>query len=162
VVIDEINYGSEPAVRFYALVATSTLIAAFGLIANSVAVIIGAMVVAPLMTPIFGMALALVRGDTKLLGRAFQAEVLGVILAVGVSTIFGSLPLALEATPEMLARTQPNLLDLLVAMLAGFAGSYAMIEERLSPALPGVAIAVAVVPPLANAGLCLINLRNTI
>jgi uncharacterized membrane protein len=62
----------------------------------------------------------------------------------------------------MLARTQPNLLDLLVAMLAGFAGSYAMIEERLSPALPGVAIAVAVVPPLANAGLCLINLRNTI
>ncbi len=155
VVLEDINYGSEPAVRFYALVATSTLIAAFGLIANSVAVIIGAMVVAPLMTPIFGIALALVRGDAKLLGRALQAETVGVLLAVGVSAIFGSLPLALEVTPEMLARTQPNLLDLLVALLAGFAGAYAMIDEHLSPALPGVAIAVAVVPPLANAGLCL-------
>jgi uncharacterized hydrophobic protein (TIGR00271 family) len=155
VVLAEINYGSEPAVRFYALVATSTLIAAFGLIANSVAVIIGAMVVAPLMTPIFGMALALVRGDGKLLGRALQAETVGVFLAVGVSAIFGSLPLALQVTPEMLARTQPTLLDLLVAVLAGFAGAYAVIDEHLSPALPGVAIAVAVVPPLANAGLCL-------
>ncbi|MDD2902584.1 MAG: DUF389 domain-containing protein [Syntrophales bacterium] len=155
VVLKEINYGSEPAARFYALVATSTLIAAFGLIANSVAVIIGAMVVAPLMTPIFGMALALVRGNAKLLGRALQAETLGVILAIGVSAIFGSLPLALEVTPEMLARTQPTLLDMLVAVLAGFAGAYATIDEHLSPALPGVAIAVAVVPPLANAGLCL-------
>jgi uncharacterized membrane protein len=63
--------------------------------------------------------------------------------------------LALEITPEMLARTQPNLLDLLVAVLAGFAGAYAMIDEHLSPTLPGVAIAVAVVPPLANTGLCL-------
>lgn len=155
VVLEDINYGSEPAMRFYALVATSTLIAAFGLIANSVAVIIGAMVVAPLMTPIFGMALALVRGDMKLLARALWAETVGVLLAVGVSALFGALPLALEVTPEMLARTQPTLLDLLVAVLAGFAGAYAMIDEHLSPALPGVAIAVAVVPPLANAGLCL-------
>jgi uncharacterized hydrophobic protein (TIGR00271 family) len=155
VIIEQINYGSEPAIRYYALVATSALIATFGLIANSVAVIIGAMVVAPLMTPVFGLALALVRGDAKLLGRALHALGIGVILAVGISAIFGSLPLALEITPEMLARTQPNLLDLLVAVLAGFAGAYAMIDEHLSPTLPGVAIAVAVVPPLANTGLCL-------
>jgi uncharacterized hydrophobic protein (TIGR00271 family) len=155
VVLEEINYGSEPGGRYYTLVAISVLIATFGLIANSTAVIIGAMVVAPLMTPIFGMALALVRGDAKLLGRSLRAETVGVVLAVGVSAIFGSLPLALEVTPEMLVRTQPNLLDLLVAILAGFAGAYAMIDEHLSPALPGVAIAVAVVPPLANTGLCL-------
>ena len=155
VILDEINYGSEPAGRYYALVATSALIATFGLIANSVAVIIGAMVVAPLMTPIFGLALALVRADSKLLGRALQALTVGVVVAVGVSALFGSLPLALEITPEMLARTRPNLLDLLVAVLAGFAGAYAMIDEHLSPTLPGVAIAVAVVPPLANTGLCL-------
>jgi uncharacterized hydrophobic protein (TIGR00271 family) len=154
-ILEEINYGSEPAGRYYALVATSALIATFGLIANSVAVIIGAMVVAPLMTPIFGLALALVRSDTKLLGRALQALTVGVVVAVGVSALFGSLPLALQITPEMLARTQPNLLDLLVAVLAGFAGAYAMIDVRLSPTLPGVAIAVAVVPPLANTGLCL-------
>jgi uncharacterized hydrophobic protein (TIGR00271 family) len=155
VVIQEIDYGCEPGGRFYALVAAATLIACLGLIANSTAVIIGAMLVAPLMTPIFGIALSLVRGEARLLGRAVRAEVLGVALAVGIAALFGSLPLALETTPEMLARTQPNLLDLLVAVLAGFAGAYAMTNEHLSPALPGVAIATAIVPPLANAGLCL-------
>jgi uncharacterized hydrophobic protein (TIGR00271 family) len=155
VVLEDITYGSEAGGRFYALVATSTLIACLGLVANSTAVIIGAMLVAPLMTPIFGISLALVRGDPRLLGRAIRAEVVGVLLGVGLAAVFGSLPLALEVTPEMLARTQPNLLDLLVAVLAGFAGSYAMIDERLSPALPGVAIATAIVPPIANSGLCL-------
>ncbi|UCD36302.1 MAG: TIGR00341 family protein [Nitrospiraceae bacterium] len=154
-VIDEINASSQPGTRFYAMVATSTLIASLGLIANSAAVVIGAMLVAPLMTPIFGIALALVRGDGHLLKRAIQAEVIGVLLSVVMSASFGMLPLALQVTPEMLARTEPNLLDLLVAVLAGFAGTYAMIDERLSPALPGVAIATAIVPPLANAGLCL-------
>jgi uncharacterized hydrophobic protein (TIGR00271 family) len=155
VVIQEIDYGCEPGGRFYALVAAATLIACLGLIANSTAVIIGAMLVAPLMTPIFGISLSLVRGEARLLGRAVRAEALGVVLAVAIAALFGSLPLALEVTPEMLARTQPNLLDLLVAVLAGFAGAYAMTNEHLSPALPGVAIATAIVPPLANAGLCL-------
>jgi len=154
-VIEEISFGSEPKMSFYALLATSSLIASFGLIANSTAVIIGAMLVSPLMTPILGIALALVRGDTKLLGRAVQSEALGVVLAIGIAAILGLFPLALDATPEMLARTQPNLLDLLVAVLAGFAGTYAIIDVRLSPALPGVAIAVAIVPPLSNTGLCL-------
>ena len=154
-VLQGIEVGSEPGMRFYALVVTSTLIAALGLVANSTAVIIGAMLVAPLMTPIFGVALGLVRGDAGLLGRAGRAEIMGVLAAIGIAWIFGSLPLAVEVTPEMLARTQPNLLDLLVAVLAGFAGCYAMIDEHLSPALPGVAIATAIVPPLANSGLCL-------
>ena len=64
--------------------------------------------------------------------RAFLAEVLGVALAVGMATLFGLLPINIEATPEMLARTEPNLLDLLVAVLAGFAGAYAMVDERIS------------------------------
>jgi uncharacterized hydrophobic protein (TIGR00271 family) len=154
-VIEEISYGSEPKISFYALLATASLIAAFGLIANSTAVIIGAMLVSPLMTPIIGISLALVRGNTALLGRAIRAEVLGVVLAVGIAAILGLFPLALQVTPEMLARTEPNLLDLLVAVLAGFAGTYALIDARLSPALPGVAIATAIVPPLSNSGLCL-------
>lgn len=155
IVLNDIRYGSQPGARFYALVATSVLIASFGLISNSTAVIIGAMLVAPLMTPIFGIALSLVLGDAHLLGRSIRAEIMGVILAVSIAALFGFMPLAVEVTPEMLSRTQPNLLDLLVAVLAGFAGSYAMIDEHLSPSLPGVAIATAIVPPLANSGLCL-------
>jgi len=74
-VLVDINYGSEPGNRFYALVATSTLIACLGLVADSTAVIIGAMLVAPLMTPLFGIALALVRGEAHLLGRALRWSV---------------------------------------------------------------------------------------
>ena len=158
-VYEEIATGSEPGFRFYILVAVSTLIASFGLIANSTAVVIGAMLVAPLMTPIFGIALALIRGDTRLFRNAVQAEIIGVLSAIAMAFLLGFLltfanPYP-EATPEMLARTKPNLFDLFVAVLAGFAGAYALIDEKMSPALPGVAISVAIVPPLANSGLCL-------
>ena len=154
-IVREIKEGSQPSRSFYILLLAASLIASFGLMANSTAVVIGAMLVSPLMTPIIGMSLALVRGNGKLFWRATQAEIFGVMLAIGIAALFGLLPMNLEPTPEMLARTQPNLLDLLVAVLAGFAGAYAMVDERISPALPGVAIATAIVPPLANTGLCL-------
>jgi uncharacterized hydrophobic protein (TIGR00271 family) len=154
-VYGEISDGSEPGPRFYILVAVSTLIACFGLIANSTAVVIGAMLVAPLMTPIFGMSLALVRGETHLFGRAVQAEVVGVATSVAMGVMLGLALGYFEPTPEMLSRTKPNLMDLLVAILAGFAGAYALVDVKISPALPGVAISTAIVPPLANTGLCL-------
>lgn len=148
VVYTDISDGSEPALRFYLLVAVSTLIA------NSTSVVIGAMLVAPLVTPIFGISLALVRGDTGLLGHAVRAEVVGVTAAVSMGFILGFFLGDFEPTAEMLSRTRPNLFDLIVAILAGFAGAYALVDEKISPALPGVAIATAIVPPLANSGLC--------
>jgi uncharacterized hydrophobic protein (TIGR00271 family) len=150
----DIVTGSEPGGRFYVMVAVSTAIASLGLITNSTAVVIGAMLVAPLMTPIFGIALALIRSDSVLLGKALKAEIAGVFAAVLMGFILGSVYPTLEATPAMLSRTQPQLFDLLVAVLAGFAGAYAIVDENISPALPGVAIATAIVPPLANCGLC--------
>jgi len=152
--LKEISENSEPEGRFYIMVAVSTLIACFGLITNSTAVIIGAMLVAPLMTPIFGIALSLIRSDAKLFGRAIRAEIAGVAAAILMGVIVGLLYPALEPTPEMIARTEPQLFDLLVAVFSGFAGAYALMDEKISPALPGVAIATAIVPPLANAGLC--------
>lgn len=158
-VYKDVADGSEPGARFYILVAVSTLIACFGLVANSTAVVIGAMLVAPLMTPIFGIAVGLIRADTHLFRNAVQAEIFGVIAAVAMAVIVGFFLTFANpyptVTPEMLARTKPNLIDLLVAVLAGFAGSYALVDEKISPALPGVAIATAIVPPLANSGLCI-------
>ena len=153
-VVQEISEASEPGLRFYILVIVSTMIAGFGLTMNSTAVIIGAMLVAPLMTPIFGMALALIRGDAYLLGKASQAEIAGVAAAVAMGFILGLVYPSLEPTPEMISRTQPQLFDLMVAIFSGFAGAYALVDEKISPALPGVAIATAIVPPLANTGLC--------
>ncbi len=154
-IVAEIYDGSEPQSRFFILLMTSAMIACFGLVANSTAVIIGAMLVSPLMTPIFGIALGLLRGDNRLFLRGLMAELTGVVLAVLSAFVFGMLDLTVEPTPEMLARTQPNLLDLFVAIFAGFAGAFAYLNERVSPALPGVAIAVAIVPPLSTVGLCL-------
>ena len=154
-VIADVTAGSEPRLAFYVMLLTATLIACIGLIADSTAVVIGAMLVSPLMSPIFGIALGILRSDGQLLGRALRAEIVGVVLAVSVACLFGMLPLEFAVTQEMVSRTQPNLLDLLVAVLAGLAGAYAMVDERISPALPGVAIATAIVPPLANTGLCL-------
>ena len=154
-IVREIAFASRPRGRFFVLLITSSLIASFGLIANSTAVIIGAMLVSPLMTPIFGAALGMLRGNPRLLGRALWSEVVGAVLAIGAAYLVGLPQVSLEATPEMLVRTQPNLLDLFVAIFAGFAGAYALLDERVSPALPGVAIATAIVPPLSTCGLCL-------
>ncbi len=150
---------SAPRPSFYVMVAISATIAAYGLLAGSAAVVIGAMLVAPLMGPIFGIALGLAIGDRRLLGKALLGEVLGILMAVAVGAAIGLLPLRLEFGPEILARTQPTIYDIIVALVSGLAGAYAIVDERISPAMPGVAVAVAVVPPLATCGLCLAAAR---
>jgi len=144
---------SKPSGSFYLLVCLSAIIATYGLLANSAAVVIGAMLVAPLMGPIFGIALALSTGDRHLLKTAVFAEVVGIILAVALSTLVGLIPLRPDFGSEILARTQPTIYDVLVALASGLAGGYALVDEKISPALPGVAIATALVPPLAVCGL---------
>ena len=154
-VVQDIVAGSAPRPQYYAMMGLSVLLAGFGLLVDSPAVVIGAMLVSPLMTPIFGVSLALSRGDLRLLVDALLAEFGGVFLAIVLAFILGLAPLSLSPTPEMLARTSPTLMDLLVAALAGIAGCIAMIDERIGPALPGVAIATALTPPLATCGLSL-------
>lgn len=155
VVCDNIIVGSMPRATYYILLSISVLIAGFGLIADSAAVVIGAMLVSPLMTPIFGVSLALIRGNMGLLRNALIAEFGGVILAIVAAAGLGFMPFSYEVTGEMLTRTSPTLLDLLVATLAGLAGCLAMVDERMSPVLPGIAMATALTPPLAVCGLCL-------
>lgn len=151
----DITEGSTPHLRYYILLAISALIAAIGLVTNSPAVVIGAMLISPLMTPIFGICFALIRWDVPLLRQSMITEFGGVALAVFVSALLGLLPFNYSVTPEMLARTNPTLLDLGVAALAGIAGCLAMIDEKISPVLPGIAMATALTPPLATSGLCL-------
>lgn len=154
-VLDEIQIGSRPTAIYYVLLGLSELIAGFALIIGSDATLIGANVVAPLMTPIFGISLGLMRGDLRLLRIALLAEFGGAAFGAGLCFLLGLMPFMLEPTPALLAQTQPTLIDLFVAALAGIAGGLAMIDERVSPALPGVAIATALNPPIAALGLCL-------
>lgn len=133
-VISDTATDSIPRPLYYVLLLASAGIAAFGLLANSAAVVIGAMLVSPLMAPIFGMALALSRGDLHLLRNAMISEFGGVLLIIAFALILGLLPFALEVTPEMLARTKPSLLDLFVAALAG-ASPVALRWSTKGPAL---------------------------
>lgn len=141
--------------RFFVLLALATTIAAGGLLSNSAAVIIGAMIVAPLMGPILGLSLGMVTGRQRLEVGALVAEVLGVAMAVGIGYVAGLVPLNLGASAEMLARTAPNAFDLGIAFASGLAGAYVSVNRKVNSAIAGVAISVALVPPLATCGLLL-------
>ena len=143
--------------RFAALMTMSVLIAVMGLLADSTAVVIGAMLVAPLMGPVLGSAAALVIGEPRQFLRQLAVMTVGsagaVGLAAGTSLIF---PGSMDPLPaEIVARTSPNLLDLGIALAAGAAGAYAQIRRAAADALTGVAVAVALVPPLAVVGITL-------
>ncbi|MBX3060468.1 MAG: TIGR00341 family protein [Anaerolineae bacterium] len=150
-----IRRGARPDIDFYMLISLSAIIAAFGLMSNSAAVVIGAMLVAPLMSPIVGMGMAVVLGDARFLRLTTAAVFKGALLAIGVGMLAGLLlaVMRLPLTPELLARTQPSLLDLGIALFSGLAAAYALSRSDAAGALPGVAIAAALVPPLATVGI---------
>jgi uncharacterized hydrophobic protein (TIGR00271 family) len=150
----EIGRSASPRADFFVMIALSSGIAGFGLLQNSPAVIIGAMLVAPLMSAIVGVGLGVVEGDLGLIRRAGTAALRGAILAVLVGAALGLLRAGMIEIPsEIMARARPNLLDLGVALTSGAAGAYALSRKDVSASLAGVAIAAALVPPLVSAGI---------
>lgn len=145
-----------PDFDYFYLIGLSTLMATFGLLLNSGSIVIGSMLIAPLMYPILGVALGLVMmGETTgLLQRALSTltKSLGAGLALSVLAAFFFGNEAVYYTAEVLARTEPSHLNLLVAIVAGAAVTYMLARPEWGNALPGVAIAVALVPPLAAIG----------
>lgn len=152
---ERLQTGSRWGFDFMALIGLSTSIAALGLVQSSTAVVIGAMLVAPLMTPLLGAGLALVQGNQVLLKHATRAVVFGFLLALGIGALVGFLSPIKVLTAEMAARGGPTLFDLGIALLSGVAAAFASARPHLLAALPGVAIAAALVPPIATVGLSL-------
>ncbi len=150
-----IALGARLSVPFLVMNALATIIAGYGLLMDSTAVVIGAMIIAMLMGPIMGLALAMVDGDSGLFQKAIVAEVLGAGMVVLIGVAIGRFHFDLPITSEILARTQPNLLDLVVALAGGAAGAYATVSPRVGVGLVGVAISTALVPPLTTVGICL-------
>lgn len=148
-----IRRAARPDVDYFVMIGLSAGIASLGLLLNSPAVIIGAMLVAPLMAAIVGLGMGIVMGDMRMLKLAASAALRGMLLAVGVGVLAGWLSIDAAPTAEILNRTRPTLLDLGVALISGAAGAYALCREDVSASLPGVAIAVALVPPLATVGI---------
>jgi uncharacterized hydrophobic protein (TIGR00271 family) len=149
----QVRRSSRADTDFYVMITLAAAIAAMGLLLNSAAVIIGAMIVAPLMSALVGIGMGIVQGDVWLLRMALRTVLAGILLVIAVS---GGIALVVPRdglTGEMLSRCNPTLLDLGVALVSGAAAAYATARKDVSSALPGVAIAVALAPPLATFGL---------
>jgi len=149
----QIREGARADIDFFVMMGLAATIATLGLLLNSAAVIIGGMLVAPLMSPIIGIALAIALGNVRLLRDAAESAIKGIFLAVVVGLFLASIQSVAGTTEEILARSSPNLLDLVVALASGAAGAYAVSRKDVSAALPGVAIAAALVPPLGVVGI---------
>ncbi len=142
--------------RFYILLILAAAIATFGLLADSVATVIGAMIVAPLMLPIMGVAFGVGLGDRKIILSSLTTSILGIIAAIAIGFLLTWAMRSLifvEANTQIMVRTTPRLIDLLAALATGLAGAFAIGRKDVSDTLPGVAIAISLVPPLANVGI---------
>lgn len=133
---------------FIIMNALAAIIASYGLLANSVSGVIGAMLVAMLLGPIAGLSLSLVDGDHALFKQSSLSLTGGIGIVILCSFIIGYIHSDMPISNELLARTNPNYLDLMIALAGGAVGAYAVISPRIPNAVVGVAIATALVPPL--------------
>ena len=145
--------GSIPSFGFFFLLALASVIAALGLITNSSAVIIGAMIVAPLMNPILSLSFAIATANWALFFRSVVTIVLGSFLAMGVAALVTVVSPWDVVGSELLSRTRPTMLDLGIAIAAGAAGAFSLTRKSIASSIAGVAIAVALVPPLCVVGI---------
>lgn len=151
---------STPHFDFFLLVILSVLMATFGLLENNTAVVIGSMLIAPVLFPILSLSLSVVMSDYKLIGRAsgtlVKALIVGVAASLFATLFFGG---GISLGEEILIRTQPTLLSVAIAIVAGFAVAYTLAKPNLSETLPGIAVAVALIPPIGVIGIGLAKLN---
>lgn len=145
---------STPNFDFFYLVGLSIIMATLGLMADSASIVIGSMLIAPILYPILGLALGLVMSNGEVMVRSFGTLVkafgIGLGLSVGTAFLFGA---EISGNYEILSRTEPGLIHVVVAIVAGLAVSFALAQPEWSETLPGIAISVALIPPLGVLGI---------
>ncbi|MDL9977704.1 TIGR00341 family protein [Microbacterium candidum] len=144
--------------RFWILLVLAAVIASAGVVGDSTATVIGAMIVAPLMTPIMGIALATVLGDRRNLLRSWLLVVTGALAAIAIGYVVGLFevaPVTAATNPQVASRVAPDVIDLVAALATGAVGAISLVRSDISDTLPGVAIAISLVPPLCVVGLTL-------
>ncbi len=145
--------------NFIVLLALATVIATYGVVTDSTASVIGAMIIAPLMTPIMAAAAAVTMGSTIRLGQALRLVALGIlgviVLAMLLTFFIPDSIISFPTNSQITSRVSPGLLDLMIALAAGAAGAYAIGRQEIADSLAGVAIAISLVPPLSVVGISL-------
>ncbi|TJZ79533.1 DUF389 domain-containing protein [Rhodococcus oryzae] len=156
----DLEVGDVTAKRsaYWLMLLLSATIAVAGVISDSTATVIGAMIVAPLSTPILGIGLGIVTGRAGAVGRSILYVLVSAIAVVALGALIAQLlpnPTNVLTNSQVTGRTSPTLMDLLAAIATGFAGSIAIARRDVGDVLPGVAIAISLVPPLGVVGVCL-------
>ena len=153
VLFEQIEASSVPSLNFYFMLGMATAIASFGLLSNSAPAIIGAMIVAPLMSPIVGFSFASIMGANRLAVSSLLSILTGIALVIGIAFIC-TIAIDLRVVgSEIVARTAPSTLDLMIALCSGAAAAFAHARIGIASSIAGVAIAVALVPPLSVVGI---------
>jgi len=155
--VGRIALGADGGVDFIVMMLLAAALASLGLLQGSTAVVIGAMLVAPFMGPLVAAGLALTQGNLSLFRTALSVCGQGILLGLGASLFFGAINPGFEASMEIEARGNPDVLDLFIALASGMVAAYAMGRPNVSGTLAGVAIAAALLPPLAVVGIGLTN-----
>lgn len=162
--VEKLIVESTPDFHFFFLVLLSVLMATLGLLANSAAVIIGSMLIAPILYPVLSLSLGVVISDTKLIYRSFftllKAGGLAVLASFAITIFFSRWYGDISA--EILARTEPSFLYFTIALIAGLAVAYSLAYPKIDSTLPGVAVSVALIPPLAVIGIGIAELDPAI
>ena len=139
--------------EYILFIVLSAVVATLGLISNSGPVIIGAMVLAPLMGPVLGVSLGVVRGDLPLLFRGLKTLTIGLAIGFFIATMAAWVIPEFLMTSEILSRTHPTIYDLFIGMAAGAGGAMGVARRSVAGVLPGAAIAVSLMPPLCVTGI---------
>ncbi|WP_346291995.1 DUF389 domain-containing protein [Sphaerothrix gracilis] len=150
---DSLMDDAELTLNYGVLIIGSCIIATLGLLSNSAAVIIGAMLIAPLMQPIRAFAFGILEGDGDLIKEAFRSLLVGTAIAILLSWLLGLASGLAEFGSEVLGRSRPTIFDMGIAIAAGGISGYAKVEPKLSSTLAGTAIAVALMPPVCVVGI---------
>lgn len=162
IVYDSIKIESSIGITYFLLVILAAIVATLGLLTNSTAVIIGAMLISPIMSPIIGMSFSMTLGDSKMFSQSIKGIILGTFVAITVSVFITLFIPSRTLTAEILSRTKPTIIDLVIALASGAAGAYTMCHKKESSVLPGVAIATALMPPLCVVGTGLVQTEYTV
>ena len=153
--VENLIENSTPSKDFFLMIILSILMATFGLLINSSAVIIGSMLIAPMLYPVLSLALGITLSDPKLIYRSFytviKSLVFGISGAAIIAVFFSNNEY--DITNEIVARIQPSLAYAGIAVIAGLAASFAVVKPKISDSFPGIAISVALIPPLAVTGI---------
>ncbi|WP_336083004.1 DUF389 domain-containing protein [Nocardia sp. SSK8] len=153
-----VGEGTAKRSAFWIMLVLSAVIAISGVIGDSTATVIGAMIVAPLSVPILGVALGVVSGRGGLVGRSLLLVGAGVVLVIALGFLFAALlpnPVNVLTNAQVVGRTSPKLMDLTAALATGLVAAVAITRRDVGDVLPGVAIAISLVPPLGVVGVCL-------